>query len=218
MVETARRLLVSLALAVAVAIPSVARAEPSWATEHAAELTHLGQAEVARGESSAAARRFLEAISTDPTYGPVYLALGSLYESTGEVKEAERAYAMGIEHVVGFARVRVARAHLLAALHRMPEAVADLEVAVAEEPDDAALLDELARAYVTTGAMPAALAATRRLALLDDRRADVHGAQGARLKLKALELLVADLDPVIAGRRGRGPVRQAIAFGTSRAH
>ncbi len=215
MLRAFRAILVPIAFAVA-ATSAPARAESSWATQHAEELTKLGQEQLARGDVPAATRRFLDAIAADPTYAQVYLALGGLYESTGELKEAERAYAMGIEHVVGFASARLARAHLLATLHRMNEAIGDLEVASIERPDDEALLDELTRAYVTSGALPAALASTRRLVALAERRGDPRAAEAARLRLKALAMLVAEIDPVMAGRRGRGPVRRAIADVTFR--
>jgi tetratricopeptide (TPR) repeat protein len=216
MMRAARAVLIPMALGFAW-VSTPARAEPTWATQHAEDLTRMGQEQISRGDVPAATRRFLEAIAADPTYAPVYLALGNLYESTGELKEAERTYAMGIEHVVGFAGARVARAHLYSSLHRTREAILDLEVAAVERPDDEALLDELTRAYVATGAMPAALAATRRLVALAERRGDAHAEQAARLRLKALEMLVAELDPVLAGRRDRGPVRRAIALGARRA-
>jgi tetratricopeptide (TPR) repeat protein len=216
MFRTFHVVVVAIALALG-SISTRAQAESTWATQHAEELTRLGQEQVARGDVPAAVRRFLDAIAADPTYAPVYLALGGLYESTGDLKEAERAYAMGIEHVVGFAGARLARAHLFSTLHRMPEAIVDLEVASRERPDDEALLDELTRAYVTAGALPAALAATRRLVGMAERRGDAHAADAARVRLRALAMLVAELDPVMAGRRGRGPVRRAIADVTFRA-
>ncbi|HVY46218.1 MAG TPA: tetratricopeptide repeat protein, partial [Minicystis sp.] len=164
-----------------------ARAEgASWATEHAAELTQLGRAQAAQGDVPAAVRRYLDALASDPTYAPAYLALGKLYESVGEVKEAERTYAMGIEHVLGFAEARLARARLFTVERRMPEAIVDLEAAAAQRPNDAAVLEELSRAYVAVRAMPAALAVTRRLAILAAARGDAPGVSAARVRARAL--------------------------------
>jgi hypothetical protein len=106
----------------------------------------------------------------------------------------------------------VARGRLRARTNRPEEAVVDLEAAVAIEPA-VPLLRELAAAYVTTRALPAALAVTRRMASVAEAQGDVAAATEARVRAKALALLVGEADPVTAGRAGRGPVRNALALG-----
>src|SRR5262249_55095206 len=116
----------------------------------------------------------------------------------------------------GFADALVARGRLRARTNRPEEAVADLEAAVAIEPAALPVLRELAAAYVTTRALPAALAVTRRVAALAEAPGDATAAAEAKVRAKALALLVGEVDPVTAGRVGRGPVRAALALGARR--
>jgi tetratricopeptide (TPR) repeat protein len=196
---------------VARAVP--ARAEdPSWATAQAVELTKQGQAHAARGETDVAARRYLDAIGFDPTYGPAYLALGALHEHAGDAQEAERAYAMGIDHVPAFAEGLMARGRLRARARHFADAAVDLEAASRVRPDDVAVLRELAAIYVGEGSLPAALAVTRRLEALADGQGDKATRSDAHVRSRALVLLVGDSDPVLAGRNARGPLRRALAL------
>jgi tetratricopeptide (TPR) repeat protein len=191
-------------------------APASWATSQAAELTRQGRAHAAHGEASLAIERYLAAVGFDATYGPAYLALASAYEAAGDVKEAERTYAVGIDHVPGFADALLGRGRLRAALHRMSEALADFEEAASLRPDAIGVLRELYGAYVAAGALPAALAVTRRIAVLADDQRDARAAAEARVGSKALALLVGDADPVTAGKTGRGEARRALWAWTRR--
>jgi len=194
------------------AVASPARAdEPGWATARAAELTRQGDAHAARGEPDTAAQRYQEALRFDATYGPAYLALGALRERAGEPQAAEEVYARGLERIAGFAEAHRARAALRLRQRRTRAAIEDLEAAEDLRPGDAAILDELARAYVTASAFPAALAATRRLAALATAAGDPARAAEARTRARALSILVGEADPVRAGQTGRGPVRSALA-------
>jgi tetratricopeptide (TPR) repeat protein len=189
---------------------------PSWATAQATELSRQAQAHVARGETETAVGRYVEAVKLDPTYGPGYLGLAAVYEARGDYAEAERTYAVGLDHVPGFADALVARGRLRARLHRVADAVADLEAAATLAPETLAVLRELTVAYVAAGALPAALSASRRVAALAEAQQDAAAAAEARVRVKALALLVGDADPVTAGRTGRGPVRRALAGGKRR--
>jgi tetratricopeptide (TPR) repeat protein len=184
----------------------------SWATSQAAELTRQGEAHLARGEVDTAARRYLDAIAFDATFGPAYLALGALHEKAGDPREAERAYAMGIDHVAGFSEAHLARARLRARLRRLPEAIVDLEAAASLLPEDIGVLRELSLAYVAVGALPAALAVNRRIEGLSDLQRDARAGAEARASIRALALLVGPADPVAAGALGRGSVRSALAL------
>jgi tetratricopeptide (TPR) repeat protein len=212
------------ALSLASLAPVAARAqeppaEPiaaSWATTQATELSRQAREHAAHGEPEVAVARYVDAIKLDPTYGAAYLGLASVYEARGDVSEAERTYAIGIDHVPGFAEALMARARLRTNRHRPAEAAADLEAAVSLRPETIELLRQLAGAYLAAGALPAALAVTRRLAALAEAQQDGRAASEARVGARALALLVGDADPVSAGQHGRGPVRHALWLGARR--
>jgi tetratricopeptide (TPR) repeat protein len=196
--------------------PKALADEPSWATAQATELSRQAHDHLAKGEPEVALSRYLEAVKLDPTYGPAYLGLAAQYEARGDYKEAERTYAVGLEHVPGFGEALLARGRLRARLKRPEEAVADLEAAVSLDPDALPALKELAATYIAARALPAALAATRRLAAVALAQKDAAAANEAHLKARALAMLVGEADPVMAGKAGRGAVRSAIAAAAKR--
>jgi tetratricopeptide (TPR) repeat protein len=202
-----------LAALLAALLSGVARADDavSWATAQATELTRQGREHASRGENDTATRRYLDAIHFDPTYGAAYLGLGALQEAAGDPREAERTYATGLDHVTGFAEAHRARARLRIRQKRAAEAVADLEAATGLEPTDIATLRELGSAYVSAGALPAALAVMRRVAAIAEAAGEAQIAVEARVSGRALSLLLGAVDPVAAGGVGRGPVRSALA-------
>ena len=204
---------VMLAVLLAALLPGVARADDavSWATAQATELTRQGREHASRGENDIATRRYLDAIHFDPTYGAAYLGLGALQEAAGDPREAERTYATGLDHVTGFAEAHRARARLRIRQKRAAEAVADLEAATGLAPTDLAMLRELGSAYVSAGALPAALAVMRRVAAIAGAAGEAQIAGEARVSGRALSLLLGAVDPVAAGGVGRGPVRSALA-------
>jgi tetratricopeptide (TPR) repeat protein len=205
----------AVALVVLLGWPPVALADDppvvSWATAQAGERTRLGHDHAARGEQDAALRSFLDAISFDATYGPAYLALGEIYESRGDFREAERTFSTGIDHVTAFVEALVARGKLRARLQRGADAIADFETASALRPESAGILRDLSTAYISAHALPAALAVARRRLALADAEGDAHAATEARVEIRALTSLVGEVDPVTAGATGRGVVRRAIA-------
>jgi len=183
----------------------------SWATKQAAELVRQGESHAARGDGAAATRRLLEAISFDPTYGPAYLALAARHEATGDVVEAERVYTAGLERVAGFAEGHAARGNLRRRLGRLREAGADFEAALSFAPEHKAALEGLYTTYVALSALPAALATSRRMEVLAEARGDTAAHKEARARSRALVVLLAEMDPVAAGARDRGPLRRALA-------
>jgi tetratricopeptide (TPR) repeat protein len=189
-----------------------AQLEPgtSWATAQAVQRTRAGRDHAAHGDQDAALRSFMDAIGFDATYGPAYLALGEMYEARGDFVEAERAFSMGIDHVVGFFEALCGRARLRARLHRSSDAIADLEAALSLKPEEQGVLRELAGAYIAARAFPAALAVARRRRLAAEAVGDKRGAGEARAEVAALEGLVGEADPVAAGRSARGAVRRAL--------
>jgi tetratricopeptide (TPR) repeat protein len=192
------------------------QAAVSWATSQATEMTRQGREHATRGDGLTAAKRYLDAIGFDPTYGPAYLALGGQHEAGGDPREAERAYSMGIDHVPGFAEALLARGRLRARLGRADEAVGDFEAAAAVAPEGIAILKALAGAYVAQKALPAALAVTRRMETMAEAQGDTRAAAEARVGVRALATLVGEVDPVSAGKSGRGVVRRAIWLLASR--
>ncbi|MEP7120719.1 MAG: tetratricopeptide repeat protein [Byssovorax sp.] len=185
----------------------------SWATSQATELTRQGREHAAQGDTDTAVRRYLDAIKFDPTYSAAYLSLGALQEAMGDPREAERTYSTGLDHVNGFGEGHRARARLRIRQKRLMEAVADLEAAAGYQPGDVGTLRELASAYVGVGALPAALAVTRRVVWIAEEAGDAKVVGEAKVSARALSLLVGGVDPVVAGGRGsgRGAVRSALA-------
>jgi tetratricopeptide (TPR) repeat protein len=193
-------------------IASPARAEESWATTRARDLVEQGHGQIGAGHPEVAAARFREAVGLDATFGPAYLAWGALLEEGRDFVEAERIYAMGIARVARFADGYAARGRLRARLRRFDGAVADLEAAARLRPDDLGLLASLGGALVQAGAWPAALGVERTIARLAEKSGDHESAARARRQVSALQKLLADLDPVMAGATDdRGWVRRAIA-------
>ena len=196
-------------------VPCPARADDavSWATSQAAELTRQGSEHAGRGDTDTAIRRYLDALKFDPTYGVAYLNLGALQEAAGDPREAEKTYSIGLDHVTGFAEAHRARARLRIRQKRGTEAIFDLEAAAGYQPGDVATLEELASAYVGIGALPAALAVTRRVVWLAAEAGDGKVIGEAKVSARALSLLVGGVDPVVAGGSGsgRGAVRSALA-------
>lgn len=194
-----------------------ARADgPGWATAQAIELTRQARENEARGDRDTARVRYEEALRFDATYGPAYLGLAAMHEAAGRADDAERTYAVGLDHVVGFADGYAARARLRVKLLRRAEAALDFEAACALRPADRGLLRELGAAYVSIGALPAALTIERRAFTLAEAEGDARGAAQAKAMMTALARLVAEVDPVRAGERDRGAVRRAIALADRR--
>jgi Flp pilus assembly protein TadD len=203
-----------LALAALPLLSTKAAADPpsqTWSTSRASELTRQGDAHAARGDAASATKRFLEAITFDPSYGPSYIGLAAVYQSLGDVVEAERVYTLGLTHVAGFTEAYLGRARLRQRLGRMREAALDFEHARPLAPDDPSLLRDLCAAYITLGALPAALAASRRLEALAQAQGDAPALKEARVRSRALSALVAEADPVTSAGADRGRVREALA-------
>jgi|JI10StandDraft_1071094.scaffolds.fasta_scaffold15886_3 tetratricopeptide (TPR) repeat protein len=184
---------------------------PSWATSQAIELTRQGIAQNTQGDGSAATRRLLEAMSFDPTYGPAYLALGAIHEAGGDLREAERVYTTGLERVAGFTEGHAARAKLFRRLGRLQEAALDFAAALSLSPDDPLVLEGICETYIALGALPAALATSRRIEAIGEERGEAKQLETAHARSRALALLLGDVDPVATGSSKRGLLRSAIA-------
>jgi tetratricopeptide (TPR) repeat protein len=190
--------------------PARAQGNGSWASSAAAELTRQGREHARAGDDALAIRRFADAVMLDPSYGPAYLELGAARERAGDFVEAERTYDVAIEHVPDFVAAFRARAALLRRMGELAREIADLErlARLAEGPDT---LRTLAARYVEDRAWPAALATFRRLLAFAERNGDDPLAREATVQARALMVLCAELDPVVAGAMHRDWVRKAIA-------
>jgi tetratricopeptide (TPR) repeat protein len=164
-----------------------------------------------RGDIAQALREYSETIAIDSTLGDAYLRLGALRERMGDTREAELIYDAAIRLGDSRAQALVQRAHLHRAAGRSAEAINDLQAAVELEPQREAL-EELARHYVEAHAWAAALATVRRIASSAQQSGDSAAAESARLEIRALRVLVAEVDPSAA------PVRKHDWVGRSLAH
>jgi tetratricopeptide (TPR) repeat protein len=186
-----------------------ALADPLAPGEAAPELTRQGQAHAHDGDNDLAIRRFLEALTLDPGYGPAYLELGAARMRGGDLQEAQRTYDLAIERIPNFAAAYRARAALKRRMGETEAEIEDLEMAtkLAETPET---LRELAGRYVETKAWPAALATWRRMSAFAEVRGDQALRHEASTKMRALQLLCAELDPV-TGVSQRGWARHSLA-------
>ncbi|MET0593431.1 MAG: tetratricopeptide repeat protein, partial [Polyangiaceae bacterium] len=176
----------------------------------AAELTRQGRDHARQGDDALAMRRFSDAVRLDPSHGPAYLELAAVRERAGDPVEALKTYDVAIEHVPDFIAAFRARAALLRKMGEVSREIADLEhlTRIAEGPDT---LRALATRYAEEKAWPAALATFRKLRAWAEEHGDEPVRKAAHLQVRALMVLSAELDPVVAGRADHGWTRRAIA-------
>ncbi|NUP12788.1 MAG: tetratricopeptide repeat protein [Polyangiaceae bacterium] len=209
-----RAVVIFLALtSLTAAAPAFAETPPveNWATARARTLTEQGEAHAAAGSTQQAVARFNEAIAIDSTFERAYLGLASLRASLGEYDEALVVLDMGLERVHGFDAALALKADVLVRSKRFTDATGVYLHALAAKPDDEALLARVVQTAARAGLFPVALGAARRTLQLARSRGDVAAEKDAKITVIALQNLVADADPVLSGRRGKDPVRRALA-------
>ena len=150
-----------------------------------------------RGDIAQALREYSETIAIDSTLGDAYLRLGALRERMGDTREAELIYTEAIRSSDSRVQAFIQRSHLNRVLGRSQEAISDLQAAVELEPRPEALR-ELAQHYVEAHAWAAALATFRRIASSAQESGDTAALESARLEIRALRVLVAEIDPSTA--------------------
>lgn len=191
--------------------PALARAS-SWATERALALTAKAERYARRGDVALALAAYNDAIRTDATFGPAYLGLARVRESLSDFAEAERLYLMAAELPDSAPEARARRAALLKRNGREAEAMRELEESVRLDPSARAHMRELTAWYVQQRAWAAALAASRRLlAELEHSEAATDEIAAARVQVRALTVLAADLDPVQSAVKHPSWVRRSLA-------
>jgi len=152
------------------------------------------------------------AISEDARCGPAYVLLARLRSSLGDFGEAELllAHAVRLPQVADQALRE--RSLMRRRQGRTSEALRDLETYVGLAPDDPGRLETLATVYIELKAWPAALATYRRMLSLYEGSLQSEPLAQTRIKVRALSLLAADADPVVAGdRTDRSWERRAMA-------
>lgn len=164
------------------------------ATPSSDELVRQARAHEAVHEDDLAVRRYMEALTLDPTSGDAWLGLGALRMRLGEAAEAVRVYEAALARVPTLARAIEGRARARWALGRHGEAETDLE-AYAALAGGAASLRELATWYGADGRTPAQLAVWRRLLATAAQAEDAALEHEARRMVRALVILVDGADP-----------------------
>src|SRR5688500_15335955 len=124
-----------IALALLVALGCFFGAPGTAHASSALELVRIARSHEQAREEDIAIRRYMEALSLDPTCDEAYLGLGALRARRGDLREAERVYSVALEHVPQLRAVRRARAHVRRALGLRMEAVEDLLTASGGEDD-----------------------------------------------------------------------------------
>ncbi len=189
--RTIRPLVAAAAAVAALVVVSAREASASSAQE----LVRSALAHERAHEEEIALRRYMEALSLDPTCEEAYLGLGSLRARRGDLRESERVYSVALEHVPGSRAARLARAHVRRALGAKAQAIEDL---FASAEDDISALRTLASWHAEDGQTPAQLAAWRRIAARAEETQHALLLREARTMVRALVILVGTADPAAA--------------------
>jgi tetratricopeptide (TPR) repeat protein len=102
--------------------------------------TRIGQLEMQRGNIQAAMTWFARALQIDPAFPPAVEAMLGQALATQDYPETERLLLRTIEAAPDFVEARMGYAEILVALERRDEALAQLERARVDDPDNAQLL------------------------------------------------------------------------------
>ncbi|MBX3229953.1 MAG: hypothetical protein KIT84_26035 [Labilithrix sp.] len=169
----------------------------------ALDLVQIARSYEASHQDDLALRRYMDALSLDPSCAEAYLGLGSLRARRGDLHEAERVYTVALDRLPQLRAARVARAMVRRGLRATNEAIEDL---VAGAEDEVAAWKQVAAWYGEDGLAPAQLAIWRRLLARAEATNDAALAREARLMVRALVIIVGPADPALSlQRRGFAP-------------
>jgi tetratricopeptide (TPR) repeat protein len=202
------------------ALVLVASGGDAAASSSALELVRMAQAHERTNHADLAVRRYMEALSLDPTCEEAYLGLGSLRARLGDLREAERVYSVALEHVPQLRVARTARAYLRRALGANSAAIEDL-LAGAGAEDDVGALKVLASWYGEDGQTPAQLAVWRRIVARAGETQDAPLLHEARTMVRALVILVGTADPAASppeDGKANASVRRTMSVLARRGH
>jgi tetratricopeptide (TPR) repeat protein len=177
------------------------------ASSSADELVREAHAHEDAREDDVALRRYMEALTVEPTSGGAWLGLGALRMKLGETAEAERVYDAALERIPTLRPALQGRARARWALGRHAEAEDDLEAYAAS---DLQPLRELADWFGADGRAPAQLATWRRLLAVARDQDDASLEREARRMVRALVILVDGADPA-SSPVNADPTRRALA-------
>lgn len=177
------------------------------ASSSALELVRIARAHESSHQEDLAVRRYMEALSLDPTCEEAYLGLGNLRARLGDLREAERVYSLALEHLPGLRAARVARANVRRGLGARAEAIDDLLGGSEEDPS---ALRILASWYGEDGQTPAQLGVWRRILGRAEATHDPTLLHEARTMIRALLIIVGPADPAASPPDDRG-VRRLVA-------
>jgi tetratricopeptide (TPR) repeat protein len=190
-------------------------ARPALASSSCDELVRSARLHEASGEPEAALRQYNDAVSLDATCAAAWLGLGSLRARMGDAAEAERVYDAALTHVPSLGEATLGRARTRWALGRRDEAESDMQryvdlTAATDRASALRALEELAGWYRALARPPAELACWRRVVLLAPD-VDTRLAAKARGMVGALEIAVAEADPVRHPPPQSGLLRRVVA-------
>jgi tetratricopeptide (TPR) repeat protein len=169
-------------------------APAALASSSADELVRQARAHEAAHEDDVAARRYMEALTIEPTNAEAWMGLGALRMKLGDAGEAERVYSAALDRISPLHGALEGRARARWALGRHGDAEADLDAYATTEGDPAALR-ELAAWYGLDGRTPAQLATWRRVLAMARAQVDAASEHEARRMVRALVILVDGADP-----------------------
>ncbi|RME48116.1 MAG: tetratricopeptide repeat protein [Deltaproteobacteria bacterium] len=131
---------------------SVSREALERDPDDARALLLLGKALLAQGKLDGARNAFEAVVARDPLQTEAYTLLGVVFMRMGKIEDAQvnLAKALDLNPDLAAAHYNLALA-IRGQRHRLPEALQHLEKAVALEPDDPDIREELARTYFEMG-------------------------------------------------------------------
>jgi tetratricopeptide (TPR) repeat protein len=158
------------------------------------ELVRQARAHEAAHEDDIAVRRYMEALSIEPTNPDAWMGLATLRMRLGDAAEAERVYSSAIDRIPSLYGALEGRARARWGLGHHADAEADLD-AYATIEGNAAALRELAGWYGQDGRAPAQLVIWRRLLAMALDQVDAAAEREARRMVRALVIVVDGADP-----------------------
>jgi tetratricopeptide (TPR) repeat protein len=166
----------------------------AFASSSSDELVRQARAHEAAHDDDVAVRRYMEALSIEPTNADAWMGLATLRMRLGDIAEAERVYSSAIDRIPSLYGALEGRARARWALGRHSDAETDL-AAYATIEGNAAALRELAGWYGLDGRAPAQLAIWRRLLAMALDQVDAASEREARRMVRALVIVVDGADP-----------------------
>jgi tetratricopeptide (TPR) repeat protein len=184
-------------------------ARVSLASSSAGELVRQARAHEDAHEDDVAVRRYMEALTIEPTNAEAWMGLGALRTRLGDGAEADQVYSSALQRIPTLHVALQARARVRWAMGRHRDAEADLETYATLEGSTPAMR-ELAGWYGIDGRAPAQLAIWRGLLAAAVERYDVDAQREAGLMVRALVVIVDGADPV-SSPIGPDATRRALA-------